>query len=91
MDLRHQFTGLGFLNPMRGVAFDPVTLMALGMSASAAATVGTVATIAGPVLGVMGAIQGQKEGWEQVAEHERAATETRVAAGVEAEKARRSF
>ena len=79
------------MNPMRGVVFDPGTLIALGMNAATAGTVGTIATIAGPVLGVMGAIQGQKEGWQQVAEHERAATETRVSAGVEAEKARRSF
>ena len=89
-DLRHQFTGLGFVNPMRGCVYDPVTLTTLfGVSAGTASTIGTIATVASPVLGVMGALANAQAKQEQKREYEREAAETRIMASVEAERMRR--
>lgn len=85
-----QFTGMDFINPMRGVVHDPVTLTTLfGMSAGTASTIGAISTVAGAVLPVMGAIADVQAGQAQAAEHTRAAAETRIGAGVDAERMRK--
>ena len=95
MDLKGQFTGLGFINPLNGAVFDPVTLTTIftGMSAGTAATIGSIATIAGPVLGMVGTgmqiSQENKRLDQQAAEHDRAAMEQRVSSNIEAERFRR--
>lgn len=61
----------------------------LGLGAGATAGLATAATIAGPVLGVMGAVSQIGEARAQEAEFKREAVETRVAANVNAEKMRR--
>lgn len=64
-------------------------LLTMGASAGAAATIGSIATIAGPVLGIMSAISENKAAKAQGAELDRQATEERVAANINAEKTRR--
>lgn len=53
-------------------------------------TLGQIATIASPVLGVASAIQGNKAAKEQAAEYSREARETRVNASIAAERQRRA-
>lgn len=74
----------------RGIVYDPATLTALGMSASAAATMSTIVTVAQPLLGIAGALASMGEASAQAAEHERQAKEERIMASVEAERHRRS-
>lgn len=64
-------------------------LIAAGLGAKAASTVATVASVAAPVLSVAGAVQGVQEAKAQEAEFEREATESRLMAGIEAERMRR--
>lgn len=64
-------------------------LLAMGAGAGTAATIGSIATIAAPVLGVMSAISENRAAKEQASEFERQATEERVAANINAEKSRR--
>jgi hypothetical protein len=56
----HQFTGLGFLDPMHGVCRAPL-LIAAGMApaaaATTAATIGTVAAVGGTAVSALGAVQ----------------------------------
>lgn len=86
-NMKHQFTGLNFLDPMHGVVFDPVTLAAMGSMAS---TVGTIATIASPVMGMAAAAEQNKADRRQAAELERQGIESEVAANVEAAMYRKS-
>lgn len=62
----------------------------LGLGAGATAGLATAATIAGPVLNVMGAIGQMGEARAQGREFERQATEERVVAGVQANQMRRN-
>ena len=64
-------------------------LLAAGLGAKTVATVSTVAEVAGAVLPVVGAVQGIQEAKAQEAEFEREATESRLMAGIEAERVRR--
>lgn len=81
---------LGFLVLLPGAAWaDPATL-AVMFGAGGAATIGTVATIAAPVLGVVSAISGNAAARQQGREFDRQARDERVVAGIEAEQARRA-
>lgn len=64
-------------------------MLLAGVGAKTAGVIGSIATVASPVLGVMGAIAGVQEKKEQRAEFEREAAESRIMASVEAEKVRR--
>lgn len=64
-------------------------LMALGASAPAMATMSQVATVAGPVFGVMSAARGIGESRQQAAEFERSAAEQLMVSQAEAEMARK--
>ena len=63
--------------------------LALGASGGMMSTLSTVATVAGPVLGVVSAIQGISAANEQAAEFERQGKEQRLMASIEAEAMRR--
>jgi len=80
---------IGFLVLLPGAAYaDPATL-ALIFGTAGAATIGTIATIAGPVLGVMSAITANAAARQQGRELDRQGREERVVAGIEAEQLRR--
>jgi hypothetical protein len=64
-------------------------LLAVGAGAKTVSTIATIAEIAAPVLAVGGAVQGIQEAKAQEAEFEREATESRLMAGIEAERMRR--
>ena len=68
-------------------------MLLAGASAGPAATIGSIATIAGPVLGMVGTAmsisQANEQKNQQAAEYDRAAIESRVAANIEAERFRR--
>jgi hypothetical protein len=68
-------------------------LVALGASASTVATVSTITSIAGPVLGIASAVsqvrQGNEQGRAQQAEFNRQAREERVTSGIRAARERR--
>lgn len=83
--MRGQFTGLTFLDPMKGVVHDPATLLAMG-----AGGMGGAASVLGPVLSVFGAISEVQAANEQAAEHKREATEARVAGHQEAQQQRKA-
>lgn len=70
-------------------AADPVTLAAM-FGAGGAATIGTIATIASPILGVASALSGNAAARQQAREFDRQSREERVAASIEAEQARRA-
>jgi hypothetical protein len=65
-------------------------LLTLGASSGAIKTIGTIASVAGPVLGVVSAIQGNAAAKEQASEFSRQAREERVTAGIAAERRRRA-
>lgn len=81
--------GLLFVMLPGAALADPATL-AVMFGAGGAATIGTIATIASPVLGVMSAISGNAAANRQGRELERQANEERVMANVEAEQMRRT-
>lgn len=87
--MKDEFGRFKFLDPMNGVCHDPATLTALGMSAGAAGTVGTVATVLGPVLSIAGAMAEVSAARAQAEEHEREGIESQVAANYQAQLARR--
>lgn len=87
--MRHQFTGLNFLDPMNGVVHDPASLMALGMSAGTAGGIGAAASILTPILSIAGAAAEMSAANAQAAEYEREAKEARVAGHYEASAERR--
>lgn len=64
-------------------------LVTLGVGAKTAGTIATVATLAGPVLSTLGAVQRAGEAKQQSAEFSRQAREERVAASIRAERMRR--
>lgn len=80
--------------PMERAVHDPGSLLALfGGSASAGgavSTISTVASVAGAVLPVVGAIQQNRAAREQEAEFERQSREERLFASIQAEKDRRA-
>jgi len=65
-------------------------LLAAGMNAAVVSTVSSIASIAGPVLGVAGAIQGNREAKAQEAEYSRQALEERLMASIGAARERRA-
>lgn len=64
-------------------------LLTLGAGGGAVGTLAQLSTVASPVLGVMSAVSGLQEGARQSAEYERQAQESRIMAGIEAERLRR--
>jgi hypothetical protein len=65
-------------------------LVTLGASSGFVSTIGKVASIAGPVLSVASAIQGNQAAKQQAAEFSRQAREERVSASIAAERRRRA-
>ena len=64
-------------------------MLAMGASAGTMAGIGSLATLASPILGVMGAISNVSAAKKQKAVYKREATEQRVMASAQAEQARR--
>lgn len=64
-------------------------LLTLGASAGTAGTIGSIATVMGPVLQVAGAISGVQAANAQSAEYERSAAESKIMASIESERMRR--
>ncbi len=62
----------------------------IGMSGGAVSTLSTIASIAAPVLGIAGAVQGNREAKAQEAEFARQSKEERLMASIGAERERRA-
>lgn len=87
--MKDEFGRFKFLDPMRGVCYDPATLTAIGMSAGTAGTIGSVASVLGPVLSVASALSEMSAAQAQAKEHERAGIESQVSANRQAQLERR--
>lgn len=87
--MKDEFGRFKFLDPMRGVCYDPATLLAMGAGGGAVGTIGTIATTLGPILQIAGAVSEIGAARAQAEEHEREGIESQVSANRQAQLERR--